>query len=289
MGRNAIILVDKGEGITSFDCLGRIKRNVNKKTGHCGTLDKFAHGLMIVLCGSYTHMVPAFMGLDKTYEAVIEFGRMTDTLDPEGEVIETSPVPSEEVVISAVRRLTGEQMQLPPVYSAIHVNGKRSYQMARAGASDVGLSPRLINIYSAQVLLWEAPFLTVRLHVSKGTYIRSFARDLGHMCSSSAYVKSLYRTQIGPFRVEDAVGFDDENALASIPEGREFLRMLPGSIEVEIDETEAFKAANGYVKGSVKDRIPSGSSYAILMNGGSPVCVYSIRENKIICQVHNED
>ena len=95
MGRNAIILVDKGEGITSFDCLGRIKRNVNKKTGHCGTLDKFAHGLMIVLCGSYTHMVPAFMGLDKTYEAVIEFGRMTDTLDPEGEVIETSPVPSE--------------------------------------------------------------------------------------------------------------------------------------------------------------------------------------------------
>ena len=289
MGRNAIILVDKGEGITSFDCLGRIKRNVNKKTGHCGTLDKFAHGLMIVLCGSYTHMVPAFMGLDKTYEAVIEFGRMTDTLDPEGEVIETSPVPSEEVVISAVRRLTGEQMQLPPVYSAIHVNGKRSYQMARAGASDVGLSPRLINIYSAQVLSWEAPFLTVRLHVSKGTYIRSFARDLGHMCSSSAYVKSLYRTQIGPFRVEDAVGFDDENALASIPEGREFLRMLPGSIEIDINETEAFKAANGYVKGSVKDRIPSGSSYAILMNGGSPVCVYSIKENKIICQVHNED
>ena len=289
MGRNAIILVDKGEGITSFDCLGRIKRNVNKKTGHCGTLDKFAHGLMIVLCGSYTHMVPAFMGLDKTYEAVIEFGRMTDTLDPEGEVIETSPVPSEEVVISAVRRLTGEQMQLPPVYSAIHVNGKRSYQMARAGASDVGLSPRLINIYSAQVLLWEAPFLTVRLHVSKGTYIRSFARDLGHMCSSSAYVKSLYRTQIGPFRVEDAVRYDDENALASIPEGREFLRMLPGSIEVEIDGTEAFKATNGYVKGSVKDRIPSGSSYAILMNGGSPVCVYSIKENKIICQVHNED
>ncbi|MBQ4501809.1 MAG: tRNA pseudouridine(55) synthase TruB, partial [Spirochaetales bacterium] len=130
MGRNAVILVDKGEGITSFDCLGRIKRNVNKKTGHCGTLDKFAHGLMIVLCGSYTHMVPAFMGLDKTYEAEIEFGRMTDTLDPEGEVVETSPVPSEEVILSAVRRLTGVQMQLPPVYSAIHVNGKRSYQMA---------------------------------------------------------------------------------------------------------------------------------------------------------------
>ena len=161
--------------------------------------------------------------------------------------------------------------------------------MARSGDSDVELTPRLINIYSAQVISWEAPLLTIRLHVSKGTYIRSYARDLGHMCSSSAYVKSLYRTQIGPFKVEDAVRFDDENALASIPEGREYLRMLPGSIEIEINATEAFKAANGYVKHSVRNRIPEGSTYAILMNEGSPVCVYSMKDNKIICQVRNED
>jgi len=286
MGRNAVILVDKGEGITSFDCLGRIKRNVNKKTGHCGTLDKFAHGLMIVLCGSYTHMVPAFMGLDKTYEAEIEFGRMTDTLDPEGEVVETSPVPSEEVILSAVRRLTGVQMQLPPVYSAIHVNGKRSYQMARSGASDVDLTPRLINIYSAEVLSWKSPVLTIRLHVSKGTYIRSFARDLGHMCFSSAFVRTLYRTQIGPFRVEDAVRYDDEDALKLIPEGRELISMLPGSREIEINDIEAFKAANGYVKHSVRERIAEGTTFAILMHYGEPVCVYSLNDNKIICQVH---
>lgn len=286
MGRNAVILVDKGEGITSFDCLGRIKRNVNKKTGHCGTLDKFAHGLMIVLCGSYTHMVPAFMGLDKTYEAEIEFGRMTDTLDPEGEVVETSPVPSEEVILSAVRRLTGVQMQLPPVYSAIHVNGKRSYQMARSGASDVDLTPRLINIYSAEVLSWKSPVLTIRLHVSKGTYIRSFARDLGHMCFSSAFVRTLYRTQIGPFRVEDAVRYDDEVALKGIPEGRELISMLPGAKEIEINDIEAFKAANGYVKHSVRERIAEGTAFAILMHDGEPVCVYSLSDNKIICQVH---
>ncbi len=286
MGRNAVILVDKGEGITSFDCLGRIKRNVNKKTGHCGTLDKFAHGLMIVLCGSYTHMVPAFMGLDKTYEAEIEFGRMTDTLDPEGEVVETSPVPSEEVICSAVRRLTGVQMQLPPVYSAIHVNGKRSYQMARSGASDVDLTPRLVNIYSAEVLSWKSPVLTIRLHVSKGTYIRSFARDLGHMCFSSAFVRTLYRTQIGPFRVEDAVRYDDEDALKDIPEGRELISMLPGAKEIEINDIEAFKAANGYVKHSVRERIAEGTAFAILMHDGEPVCVYSLNDNKIICQVH---
>ena len=286
MGRNAVILVDKGEGITSFDCLGRIKRNVNKKTGHCGTLDKFAHGLMIVLCGSYTHMVPVFMGLDKTYEAEIEFGRMTDTLDPEGEVVETSPVPSEEVILSAVRRLTGVQMQLPPVYSAIHVNGKRSYQMARSGASDVDLTPRLVNIYSAEVLSWKSPVLAIRLHVSKGTYIRSFARDLGHMCFSSAFVRTLYRTKIGPFRVEDAVRYDDEDALKLIPEGRELISMLPGSREIEIDDIEAFKAANGYVKHSVRERIAEGTTFAILMYDGEPVCVYSLNDNKIICQVH---
>ena len=280
MGRNAVILVDKGEGITSFDCLGRIKRNVNKKTGHCGTLDKFAHGLMIVLCGSYTHMVPAFMGLDKTYEAEIEFGRMTDTLDPEGEVVETSPVPSEEVILSAVRRLTGVQMQLPPVYSAIHVNGKRSYQMARSGASDVDLTPRL------EVLSWKSPVLAIRLHVSKGTYIRSFARDLGHMCFSSAFVRTLYRTQIGPFRVEDAVRYDDEDALKLIPEGRELISMLPGSREIEINDIEAFKAANGYVKHSVRERIAEETTFAILMHDGEPVCVYSLNDNKIICQVH---
>ena len=288
MGRNAVILVDKGEGITSFDCLGRIKRTVNKKTGHCGTLDKFAHGLMIVLCGSYTHMVPAFMGLDKTYEAVIEFGRMTDTLDPEGEVVETSPVPSEEVILSALRRMEGVQYQVPPVYSAIHVDGKRSYLMARSGAQDVDLKPRLINVKSIEVLSWEDPLLTVRLDVSKGTYIRAFARDLGHMCRSSAYVKSLYRTKIGPFDVRNAVRFDDQAALEQLDEGRHFLDMLPGSMNVEVNDIEAFKASNGYVKNSVRERIPQRCTLAVLVHEGLPVCVYSVRENRIICQVRHD-
>ena len=287
MGRNAVILVDKGEGITSFDCLGRIKRTVNRKTGHCGTLDRFAHGLMIVLCGSYTHLVPAFTGLDKTYEAVIRFGIMTDTLDPEGEVVETSPVPSEEVVRSAVARLTGLQYQVPPVYSAIHVNGKRSYQMARSGNAEPELRPRLVNIYSAQIISWEAPLLKIRLDVSKGTYIRSFARDLGHMSNSCAYVESLYRTKIGPFDISESVRYDDMEALDSITEGRELVGRLPGCVTVTVNDIEAFKASNGYVKHSVRDRIPAGSRYAFLMHDGKPVCVWSQEELKIICQVRD--
>ena len=284
-GRNAVLLVDKAEGITSFDCLSRIKRNVNKKTGHCGTLDKFAHGLLVVLCGCYTHMVPAFMGLDKTYEAVIEFGKMTATLDPEGEVLETAPVPSEEAVRKAVEAMVGPMDQVPPVYSAIHVNGKRSYQMARDGKTEPQLEARPIVIHSAEILSWEAPYLTVRLHVSKGTYIRSYARDIGHACGSCAYVKSLYRTKIGPFSVDEAIRFDDETSMSMPPDAEDLLSRLPGCTSFEISEEEAFKAANGYVMPSVKKALDSDASFVLLKNGGKRICIYSVREGRIMCQV----
>lgn len=287
-GRNAVLLVDKAEGITSFDCLSRIKRNVNKKTGHCGTLDKFAHGLLVVLCGCYTHMVPAFMGLDKTYEAVIEFGKMTDTLDPEGEVLKTAPVPSEETVRKAVSEMVGPMDQIPPVYSAIHVNGKRSYQMARDGKTEPQLEARPIVIHSAEILSWEAPYLTVRLHVSKGTYIRSYARDIGHACGSCAYVKSLYRTKIGPFSVDEAFRFDDEASMSMPQDPELFLSRLPGCTSLEISEEEAFKAANGYVLPSVKKALDPASSFVLLKNGGKTICIYSMREGRIMCQVRND-
>ena len=287
-GRNAVLLVDKAEGITSFDCLSRIKRNVNKKTGHCGTLDKFAHGLLVVLCGCYTHMVPAFMGLDKTYEAVIEFGKMTATLDPEGEVLETAEVPAEEVVRKAVSEMVGQIDQIPPVYSAIHVNGKRSYQMAREGGSEVELTARPVVIYKAEILSWEDPYLTVCLHVSKGTYIRSYARDLGHACGSCAYVKSLYRTEIGPFSVDEAIRYDDEKAMAMPPDPEGFLSRLPGCVSLEISGEEAFKAANGYVMPAVRKRLPEQCSFALLKNGGKTICIYSVRERRIMCQVRDD-
>ena len=285
--RNAVLLVDKGQDITSFDCLSRIKRTINRKTGHCGTLDKFAHGLLVVLCGCYTHMVPAFMGLDKTYEAVIEFGKMTATLDPEGEVLETAPVPDEETVRKAVSKMVGNIMQVPPVYSAIHVNGKRSYQMARDGETDPGLKAREVVIHEAEILNWEAPFLTVRLHVSKGTYVRSYARDLGHECGSCAYVKSLYRTKIGPFSVEEAFRYDDMEAMALPGDPEELLSRLPGCVSLELSEEEAFKAANGYVMPSAKKRIPSDASFAMLRSDGRTVCIYSVSDRRIMCQVRD--
>lgn len=288
MSRNAVILVDKASGITSFDCLGRIKRHVNKKTGHCGTLDKFAHGLMVVLCGSYTHLVPVFMGLDKTYEAVIEFGRMTDTLDPEGQIIETAQIPTEDVVREMVAKLVGEQMQVPPAYSAIHVNGVRSYQLARSGDDMAELKARKITIHHAQFISYEAPYLKVRLEVSKGTYIRSYARDIGHMCGSCAYVKELYRTKIGPFSIEQSISYDDVEAMQHLPDGESLVMQLPGAVCIEMDDTEAFKAANGYVMPSVKTRIKAlDARFAILKKDQRTVCVYSVSDGKILCQVRD--
>lgn len=214
---NTIVLINKPEGVTSFKCLNDIKRVVNKKTGHCGTLDKFASGLMIALCGKYTKLNEKFMGLDKTYLAKIEFGKETETLDPEGQVIATAEVPSIDVIKSNVERLVGEIDQIPPVYSALHVNGKRSYDLARKGV-EVKLEPRKVKIYSAEIISFNAPYLQIRLHVSKGTYIRSYARDLGLICNSKGYLVELKRESIGPFSLEDAIDANDTENLSQLNE-----------------------------------------------------------------------
>ncbi len=292
-GKNAVILIDKASGITSFDCLGRVKRLVNKKTGHCGTLDKFAHGLLIVLCGSYTHLVPAFMGMDKTYEATIEFGKSTDTLDPEGVIFETGAVPSFDEVTKAVQSLIGPLQQIPPAYSAIHINGKRSYQMARSMKESVQVSELLparpVTIHEASIISYDAPYLKVRLRVSKGTYIRSYARDLGHLCNSCAYVKELYRTSIGPYSIDEAIAFDDVEALSSVDLGFDLVKRIPGTVSVEVSEEEAFKLSNGYVLKSVLSKIPEDATFALFMCSEAPVCLYSAKEKKIICQLSSQE
>ncbi|MCQ2398309.1 MAG: tRNA pseudouridine(55) synthase TruB, partial [Sphaerochaetaceae bacterium] len=214
---NAVVLIDKESGVTSFRCLGTVKHCINKKTGHCGTLDRFATGLIIACCGKYTKKVPLFMGLDKKYVATIRLGIETDTLDPEGETVQTGIVPDADTLESAIREMTGTMMQKPPVYSALHINGKRSYELARKGVS-AEPEAREITVFNAELLMYEPPFARVELHVSKGTYVRSWARDLGYKCGTCAYVTQLRRTQIGPFSVDEAVKSDDENSLCSFNE-----------------------------------------------------------------------
>ena len=213
--RSTVTLIRKDSGVTSFSSLRYVKKHVNKKTGHCGTLDKFATGLLIACCGKYTKKVPLFMGLDKEYVAVIEFGTETDTLDPEGKITERASVPSFETIRKNVEMMTGTVMQAPPAYSALHVDGKRSYELARKGLV-VQPEKRPVVIHRAEILNWSSPYLTLRLNVSKGTYVRSYARDLGLACGSRGYVTALERTKIGPFSVSEAVLWNDAESLENL-------------------------------------------------------------------------
>jgi tRNA pseudouridine 55 synthase len=200
--------MNKEPGVTSFRSLSDAKHYFKgEKVGHAGTLDKFAEGLMLVLVGKATKLNPLFSSLDKTYVASVRFGLETDTLDPEGETVKTGPLPTAEEIEAVLPSFLGEQNQIPPLYSALHVDGKRAYQIARSGAS-VEMKSRKINIYSIKFLSFDGAIAQIELRVSKGTYIRSFARDLGERLGTAASLCALKRTSIGPYTLDDVSSFD---------------------------------------------------------------------------------
>ena len=202
---DGLVLLNKPEGMTSFQSLNAVKRAVKgKKVGHAGTLDKFAKGLVIGLVGGFTRLNPYFSGLDKSYLGVVTLGVETATLDPQGEVVKEGAVPHNVDWNLLLSRFTGPQRQIPPRFSAIHVQGKRAYKRTLSG-EDPLLPPRDITIHSLELVKWHPPHLTIRVKCSKGTYIRSLARDLGEALGSCAHLSFLVRETIGGFRLEDAV------------------------------------------------------------------------------------
>ncbi len=197
--------MDKPSGISSFSALGSLKRNLRtRKVGHAGTLDPFATGLLLALSGKLTRSVSLLSDMDKEYEAVFRFGEETDTLDTEGKVIAEAPVPDYSSIQKSSVLFSGTITQIPPVFSAIKINGKRAYSSARKGL-DVEMPERQVEIRSFELLNWNPPDLGVRIRCSKGTYIRSIARDMGLESGSRAFCLSLRRTAIGPFSVDSAV------------------------------------------------------------------------------------
>jgi len=189
----AVLLVDKPEGITSHDSVARAKRAFGVKTGHAGTLDPFATGLLIVLLARpATREQARFMGLRKTYRARARFGAVSTTGDPEGEITETGVVPGELVLP------TGEIRQRPPAYSAIKVGGERAYKRARRG-EQVEMPERFVTVHRFELLAREGDEAEFEIECSSGTYVRSLVADLG-----DAYCTALRRTAIGPFSVDEA-------------------------------------------------------------------------------------
>jgi tRNA pseudouridine55 synthase len=206
--KNNLILINKPENISSFKALGAVKRAVGtRKVGHTGTLDPFASGLMVVLTGKYTRLASYFEAGTKRYTAVLKFGELTDTLDLEGEILRTGgTIPSKKIVLQKIQEFTGEITQIPPIYSAVKINGKRAYEYARKGEI-VKTKPRQVNILSLKLVDYDNVKGAASLDVicSKGTYIRTLASDLAISCGSFGHLISLTRTEVGGFSVEQAV------------------------------------------------------------------------------------
>jgi tRNA pseudouridine55 synthase len=199
------ILLNKNPGLSSFESLTLVKKTfATGKVCHTGTLDKFARGLLVVLVGPAVKLASWFSGCDKQYRALLKFGEETDTLDPEGTITGTAPVPSPEAVEAILPQFTGKILQAPPLYSAVHVNGERAHKLARAGI-EVEMKKRPVTIYNLRLLSWEPPLAELEIHCSSGTYIRSLARDMALALSSRAHLTSLIRTRVGRFSLEDAV------------------------------------------------------------------------------------
>jgi tRNA pseudouridine55 synthase len=199
-----IIFFNKKPGITSFDALGEIKRALGtRKVGHTGTLDKFASGLLVVLTESSLKLCRLFSGCDKRYIGKIRFGIETDTLDPEGSQTAQAPLPDREEVKRALLQFTGEIMQEPPAYSALHINGKRAWELARSGNTPE-MKKRPVTIYKLELRSWEPPFAEIFVHCSSGAYIRSLARDIALAAGSRAHLCALVRTQVASFTLEMA-------------------------------------------------------------------------------------
>lgn len=198
----------KPAGPTSHDVVDIVRRALSqKRVGHLGTLDPFAAGLLVVVVGRATRLAPYAAGWTKSYEGVIRLGAVTATDDRTGEVIRTSDAwqgLSLDVIRGGASALTGDIDQVPPAYSAVKVDGVRSYKKARRGET-VTMGPRRVTVSEFTVTGWRAPDVTFTATVSGGTYIRSLARDLGERLGSGAHLAELTRTAVGPFRLEDAV------------------------------------------------------------------------------------
>jgi tRNA pseudouridine55 synthase len=233
---DGLILLNKPSGVTSFQSLGAVKKRFRGvKVGHAGTLDKFAQGLVLCLVGGFTRLNPFFTQMDKTYLAVITLGKETTTLDPEGDIVFQKKVPAVIDWEAVKTRFLGEQLQVPPVFSAVHVEGKRAYKRALQGET-VQIEPRKIIIHSLELIDYTSPELTVRVRCSKGTYIRSLARDLGRFLDSCGYLSSLVRETIGSFHLDQAITPDT----VSQPEvplltGRHVFDHIPGLIVWDVN------------------------------------------------------
>ncbi len=207
---DGLLLVDKPPGMTSHDVVDRIRRNFRlRKVGHGGTLDPMATGLLVILLGRGTKLSNQIMGSDKTYEGTLRLGISTDSQDCDGQVVaERDPTAvTREALEAAMRKRVGDQMQTPPMVSAVKKDGVPLYKLARQGQT-VEREARLIHVYEYRLLEFTPPTATFRLRCTKGTYVRTLVADIGEELGCGAHLSALRRTVSGPLKIEDATPLD---------------------------------------------------------------------------------
>jgi tRNA pseudouridine55 synthase len=258
---DGLLLADKGSGVTSFQVVSHLRRVLRvPKVGHGGTLDPMATGVLPILLGRATRLTPYLQAQDKEYVATVRLGRSTDTLDATGRVTAERTVPDLDAaaVRAALARFVGEIEQIPPMFSALHVGGRRLHELARAGI-EVARAPRRVRIGTIELLDWRAPLLVIRVACSSGTYIRTLAADLGEALGCGGSLDALQRTRLGRFAIGEAVPWDvirhgEADALAA--------RILPGDRAVDhlpalaLDEGAARRLHHGQRIGP--EAVPAG-------------------------------
>lgn len=214
---DGILVINKPKGLTSNDIVKKVKKILNTKVGHTGTLDPNATGVLPLLLGNATKISKYLINHDKEYEAVIKLGTKTTTADVEGKIIEEKEINKEKLkkenIEKVLESFVGKQQQIPPIYSAIKVNGKKLYEYARQG-KEVEIKARDIEIYDLKLLKIDSENneLTINVKCSKGTYIRSLCEDIAAKLETVGYMKELNRIQVGEFNIKDSVTIEEFKA-----------------------------------------------------------------------------
>ena len=213
-----ILLVDKPLNWTSFDVVKKIRSHVKKKynlskvkVGHCGTLDPLATGLLVIFIGSKTKEIIHYENLNKQYVARIKLGHTTKSFDSETPEINTKQYNhiSEDDILKVCNNFIGKQLQLPPIFSAIKLNGEPLYKKARRGEMNIKIAKRSITIYTLEVVSVNLPYIDITVKCSKGTYIRSLANDIGEKLKCGGYLYNLKRSEIGELKLNNAISIDN--------------------------------------------------------------------------------
>lgn len=261
------LLINKEIGLTSRQEVNNVSRKLNEeKAGHIGTLDPFADGLLIVLLGSSTKIAPFLEVMDKKYLATLKLGAKTNTGDLTGEIIETKPIPelTKDKISEVLNSFLGEQIQVPPMFSALKVNGKELYKYAREG-KEIERKERKINVFEINLLSFEKDEITFVVKVSKGTYIRTLGEDIALKLNTVGHLTKLTRLEVGPYSLKDAKRSSEISESDLLP----ISKMLSHLKSFEVEGELAKKALNG-----MHFRLPINDETILLKDKNGIIALY---------------